>query len=224
MNNYAIRVSRSYSDVSGIISLWSHRSQTVIVYQHEKDEEVNRTHIHMLLMGVDCQEERLKRLAHKIDSNLSGNKDWSFKDTKLNLDNSPDVEGYITYMTKGKYAASFVKNYSPGKLEEARLKWVETKSPLPSPPPPAETNHVKSRVTHMDLFASMLADYYNVKKAKGSCPSESQVVELIVKVLHANRMKSHPKVVSEFMAMIAYDDFDMRESYYRAVQKYFRWD
>lgn len=216
MNNYAIRVSRSYADVSGIVSSWANRSQVVVVYQHPADEEVNRTHIHLLLMGVDCQEERLKRIAHSTDPNLSGNKDWSFKKTQ------EEVDGYIVYMTKGNYAPSFVKNFSPARLEELRLKWVELNVPLPETAP--QTKDAKSRVTHFDLFGEMIADYYIIKREANRIPNETEVVELIVKVLHKYRLKSHPKIVSEFMAMIAHDDFDTREKYYRAVRKYFSWD
>lgn len=220
MLSYAVRVSRPYNDISGIVSLWANRSQTVIVYEHPADEEVSRTHIHMLLVDVDVKDERLKRIAHTISPDLNGNKDWSFKLT------SGDYEKYITYMTKGTLCVSFVKNFSQDKLEELRLKWVEQTAPLPGGPPPSPNNgsNANSRATHFEMFGEMMADYYNIKRSKDNAiPTADEVIDLIVKVLRQHKIKSPPKVVSEFMAMIAYDDFDTREGYYRAVRNFYRW-
>lgn len=225
MFSYAVRVSRPYDDLSGIISLWADRSQTVIVYEHSADEEVNRTHVHMLLMDVEVKDERLKRIAHSIDSSLAGNKDWSFK-----LTETENLDKYIIYMTKGIYHPSFVKNFSQDRLEELRLMWVDHTDPQPGASSPATpvTQNATSRATHFEMFTVMLADYYNIKRELRetndlAIPSESQVIELIVKVLRQHKVKQPPKVVSEFMAMIAYDDFDTRDAYYRAVRNYFRW-
>lgn len=215
--DYAIRVSRPYADLSGIVSLWKDRAQAVIVYEHSADEEVNRTHIHMLLVDVDVKDERLKRIAHTIDSTLSGNKDWSFKLTTTNVDK------YITYMTKGRLSPMFVKNFSLDRLEELRLQWVEEKPPPPGTSPASPVSTKCNRPTHFEIFGEMLADYYNIKKTQESIPTEAQVIELIVLVLRQHKMKSHPKMVSEFMAMIAYDDHDTREAYYRSIRHFFRW-
>jgi len=115
MVSYAIRVSLPFSDCSGIIQRWFDRSTTAVCYEHEADDKVSRTHIHLALTGVDCKEEALKRMWKNAPG--SGNGFWSFSQIK--------EDKYWVYMTKGTLRPKLVKNISPAELEEHRKSWVE---------------------------------------------------------------------------------------------------
>ena len=124
MFSYAARVSKPYSDLSGIIDLWAQRCEQVAVFQHDADEEVTKTHVHLVLLKCDVKAEQLKR-----DSKLpaQGNKLWSFKDHYEDKDKNwvPVDLSFITYMSKGFLEPVFLKNISQDIVDGFRQKWVD---------------------------------------------------------------------------------------------------
>lgn len=106
---------------------WFNRSQSGACYEHEADDEVKQTHVHLVLFGCEVQDEQLKRM-FRLLCHLpgKGNGFWSFKNTytKDNIDHPID-EGSITYMAKGTLRPKYVKLFSHEKLESLRLAWVE---------------------------------------------------------------------------------------------------
>lgn len=125
MRNYAPRISLPYHDVSGVVAMWADACQRVAVYEHEADEEVNTTHVHMIL--IECvfeTAEALKRQFRKlINTTRKGNELWSWEHKKFP---NPDVS-FIGYMTKGEknLRSKFLKNISPAEVEEQRALWAE---------------------------------------------------------------------------------------------------
>lgn len=109
-----VRVTLPYEDCSGIVQQWVQRCDKAIVYEHEADEDVSRTHIHMALVDCEVGNEALKRMWTNAPG--SGNGFWSFSDAK-------DLPTYLVYMTKGKLRPVLVKNYSTAEVEEHRLSW-----------------------------------------------------------------------------------------------------
>jgi len=148
--NHAIRVSRPFIDISGAIEAWSDKSERLVVYQHDADEEVNRTHCHFALYGCTVKAEQLKRdFRKKYKTEDDGNGLWAFKslndvlsedDTCLTLtfDQQKQMLDYIKYMTKGKLDPVFVKNISPAILDKAKGLW-EQKAPVQKPAKSKET-------------------------------------------------------------------------------------
>lgn len=120
MYHHAIRITLPYADCSDIISKWANRSQKAIVYQHDADEEVSKTHVHIGLSGCEVGVEALKRMWPEAPG--KGNEFWSYKDWKPE---TGDRDKYITYMSKGKLSVSFLKNISEQLVETSRLAWVE---------------------------------------------------------------------------------------------------
>jgi len=116
MYHHAIRITLPYEDCSGIISLWADRCNAVVVYQHDADEEISKTHVHIGLLGCETKSEALKRMWK--DAPGKGNEFWSWKDW--------DGETkFLSYMTKGKLREKFVKNFSQAEVEKSRQDWVE---------------------------------------------------------------------------------------------------
>jgi len=126
--NHAIRITLPYADCSGIIRQWADRSTSCVVYQHDADEEISKTHVHLALYKCEVRAEALKRMWN--DAPGSGNGFWSFKDLKIEVENGfMKTNRYFSYMTKGIHAPVYVKNISADLLEEARLSWVEEVNP-----------------------------------------------------------------------------------------------
>lgn len=125
MFNYAIRITRPYMDCSGIISRWADRSNAIVVYQHDADEEISKTHIHLAIYGSEVKAEALKRMWEDVPG--KGNEFWSWKEWIVEQDNDDSLinSRYLTYMSKGTLRPVFVKNFSNAILENSRQGWVE---------------------------------------------------------------------------------------------------
>lgn len=117
MFNHAIRITLSYELCKDVISKWADRSDKVIVYQHDADEEVSKTHVHLGLYGCEVKTEALKRMWP--DAPGKGNEFWSWKEA------TEEPTKYLTYMSKGTLRPVFMKNFSPDLVETSRQAWVE---------------------------------------------------------------------------------------------------
>lgn len=112
----SVRITLPYSDCSGIVKRWFDRAHRAVCYEHEADDEIKQTHIHIALLELNCKAEALKRMWK--DAPGKGNEFWSLTPVR-------DESKYLTYMTKGKLRPVLVKNFSSEQLEEHRLSWVE---------------------------------------------------------------------------------------------------
>jgi len=127
MTTHVARITRSYQDLSELISNWATTATQILVYQHDPDEEVKKTHCHFLIQDCSIGQEGLKkRIKHLI--RLHGNEDWSFSEPYETTDK------YVTYMTKGTLQPSYNKGFSPEFLELRKSSWI---SPPGKQAPPA---------------------------------------------------------------------------------------
>lgn len=122
--NYAVRLTLSYADCSGIVSQWADRSSQVSVFEHPADDKVNRSHCHIGIWNVECKSEALKRM---IPNRGKGNEFWSWKEMK----DSPDQGTFLTYCSKGIHAPKFLKNISPDIVERFSKQY---RKPMPQGP------------------------------------------------------------------------------------------
>jgi len=127
--NFHIRISRSYDEVKDWVQ--NLKGDSLIVFQHDADAQVARTHIHMLLMksGIkpDAMKARFKTLYGDIEKT-----DWifatSYKDKQtgerfpITLESAPKC---ITYMSKGWIAPSHSHGYDPEFVLAQTQKWVD---------------------------------------------------------------------------------------------------
>jgi len=124
-HDHAIRVTLPYEDCKHVISQWADRCHDAIVYQHEADGEVSKTHVHIGLGGCEVGIEALKRMWK--DAPGKGNEFWSFKPwvrkNKEQWYTTPDT--YLVYMAKGALRPVYVKNISNDIVDKSRQSWVE---------------------------------------------------------------------------------------------------
>lgn len=129
MPNFHVRIHRAYVDCSGIFTIWSDRAISTVVFEHEADGKVNRTHCHALIYGIDVKEQAMKRMWKDKPADLSGNGDWSFTETYKEDDQDLQItwesrHKALTYLTKGSLEPKLLKNISKQEVDEARTKWV----------------------------------------------------------------------------------------------------
>lgn len=169
MNSIAFRVSRSFDELRTVFE--SLKASCVIVYEHEADDEVSRTHVHALVQKADVTVLALKRRIEKAVGKVNRS-DWSFKETDEN------VPKYITYMSKGTLTPSYRRGgYDDLEIERFKTNWV---------PPSVETK--PTAITYKDIVAEVIAE---VPISELDFVSESHVVvvtNLLLKKLNQHRI------------------------------------
>lgn len=93
MPDYAIRVTHPYERIASMVSAWAQRSETMVVYEHPADDDVKRTHCHMIVTGTNVDKKQLRNIGSRF-ADLKGNENCSFKEF------DGDEKAYV-YMTKG---------------------------------------------------------------------------------------------------------------------------
>ena len=58
----AVRITLPFSDVSGVVRDWALKADKLLCYEHI-GEKTSKPHVHLLLLGVTCNKERLKQIA-----------------------------------------------------------------------------------------------------------------------------------------------------------------
>jgi len=211
MNVHALRISRDSSEIQAVFDDWAKVSGKLLVYRHDADEEVNRTHCHFLIeeCTIGTAEGLRKRVKHM---GFNGNKDWAFTEAPI-TDEQRDK--YITYMTKGHLDPVYNKGYDPVYLEERKNAWVDYDAP--SVPKTKDTEVVDRKETalikqwleyqkycmdrplhdHMELvdFRGMSITYWKSKN-KGLMPTASTYKRFLVSI-YLHYCDTHRKPMSE---------------------------
>lgn len=122
----AVRITLPFSDISGVVRAWALKADKLLCYEHT-GEQTNKDHVHLLMIRVSCDPERLKQIARELRECGSGNEFWTFKKkTKAHGDVSEENSSrYITYMSKGVHDPKYNKGYDPEEIEELKKEWTE---------------------------------------------------------------------------------------------------
>jgi len=124
--NLFIRISHPWETVKLFIEKIKDRCTSVVVYQHDADEDVNRTHCHMVLKDIQvCRKQVLNIMKESLQ--LKGNADFATE--KCDESAKPFI-----YMSKGKLDPVFLKEYSAEQALDWKSQWVE-----PSEQPKTQT-------------------------------------------------------------------------------------
>ena len=94
---FAVRITRDFESLKPFFDklVVSHPDSVLIAFQHDADEDVSRTHVHMALIGVNPSTDTLKRwIKNECGITDMSRYDWSFKQLE-------SLDRYVTYMSKG---------------------------------------------------------------------------------------------------------------------------
>lgn len=112
MSNFAFRISVAYEETK-LDDLYE-LCERVIIYQHNADSSVKRTHIHGLIFGCTRKEDTVRNRFFK------GKYEYSMK--------SKVDDKFITYMSKGILEPVYVKGFDPELVRLRTTEWQDHKS------------------------------------------------------------------------------------------------
>lgn len=125
-DNLFIRISHPWETVKMFIDKIEGKCNSVAVYQHDADEDVSRTHCHMVLKGIQvCRKQVLNIMKSSLQ--MEGNADFAAKACD-------ESQQPFIYMSKGKLDPVFLKEYSAEQALDWKNLWVE-----PSDQPKTQT-------------------------------------------------------------------------------------
>lgn len=194
--NLHIRISRSYSELTAWIASESYGS--CVVYEHEADNEVSRTHCHIWVKNVKCSTDTLKNHVKKFIGKVAPS-DWYF--TTVNKSGDLWTDDVITYMSKGTLSPVFVSGWSSDEIDSFRQKWVSPPSPLVVQDGKLvikRTVKETAKKTKRELIQEMLETYLPEMDTR-------EIIELIRKVLiRNNEVLGMYKVTDFYDSLLCY--------------------
>lgn len=214
MPNYAPRITLPYDDVSGVISVWSGYCDQMAVYEHDADLEVNKTHVHMIMINCSFKtaEPLKRRFYEQIKTDRKGNDLWEWE--HKNYPN-PDI-GYIKYMSKGTLTAKFVKNISEQVLEEWRQKWTPD---IPKAPILRQTSLDEDAKKKLTKYAVVL-EVVKLILAKHPTATEVQKQAILIDADSDSVLKNIRKVlIQDNQVLGLYKVIDIYDAYVMYYQK-----
>lgn len=115
---FAVRITRDFDQLRPFFDRVKLHPQSVcIVFQHDSDEDVSRTHVHAMISANVGSTDTLKRWVKDAVGPVD-RYDWSFTRCR-------EEDKYITYMSKGKLDPCLVHGIEYEKVTALRGSWVE---------------------------------------------------------------------------------------------------
>lgn len=117
-DSWFVRIHRTYEELEPWVQNLTNKCEKLVVYEHEADEEVNRLHCHLMIVGYKTSDETMKVQVTKTLGHRPEKTDWAW---------DPDIrseEETITYMTKRDLQAKYVKGVSAEMIAECSAKYL----------------------------------------------------------------------------------------------------
>jgi len=114
--DYHIRLSKEFSILEPFWLNLQKECEAVVVYEHVKDEEVNRTHVHALVKRCQSKTTTLKARLVKLFGAWK-KEDWAFMEAKN--------DNLITYMSKGTLDPVFCSGFLTEYIQSLKSDWIE---------------------------------------------------------------------------------------------------
>lgn len=117
-DNWSVRITRTYEELKPWIQNLSDKCEKLIVYQHDADEDVSRTHCHLMIIGYTTSDETMKMQLTKILGQRPEKTDWAWDPSVRSEDDS------ISYMSKKDLQPMYNKGYEDSYVVERSTKYV----------------------------------------------------------------------------------------------------
>ena len=172
------RITKSYSDASGVIRAWSTRVSKMVVYEHV-GEKTQKAHIHILVLKSSVSSKQLRNIAANY-VNVKGNENCSFKTC------NDEYETALIYMTKGNLNPVYLQGYTLEDADGWKSRWKQYESHIATKRSPSEIlfdkvfDDVGKEGSISDLdFQYWLKDLdKDVIKSMGKTPGEMKFIWL----------------------------------------------
>lgn len=184
------------------------------VYEHEADEKVATTHCHLLIFGSERDAEGLKKLVSWTKSNIpKGNGGSSFKMYNKTYDilNAPNWYKALSYASKGRLQPKLAIGENADAIaNESLANWREHETANVVESADGVANVRKSaRVTQYQIArlaqAEYMSEFTESFMISEGCMQVKKLIRIIVKLLKANRMLAHKRIVAQIVSDIQAD-------------------
>lgn len=166
----AFRITIPYAEIgAGFLEGLAELSDTLVIYEHEADEEVSRTHCHGLMLGCKRGQDTIR---NKYFKNIYAKQDYSLVAKTLNkvIDKK-----FITYMSKGKLNPKYCKGVSDIEIAELTALWRDMTTKVVD----AET---KKKPTNIYEICELIRkDYLDNNRKLLEDYSNSEIIQAIIK-------------------------------------------
>lgn len=116
--DWAIRITRSYDELDGWVQRLAEKCLRLIAYEHDADEDVSRTHVHLVVIGYSTSDETMKAQIRKhFQVSQFPKTDWVFDELR-------DERKAIIYASKKDLQASFSKGYEAEFVAECSAEYL----------------------------------------------------------------------------------------------------
>lgn len=123
MSSLAIRITKCYSDLCGVVQRIAEVSDKLVVYEHDDGA---RLHCHALVIGLRKSVDTVRRWLRSEFVNPARS-DISLKESYSDASGQevPINDDFIVYMSKGRYSPKYVKGYTDTDISGFCGRWVD---------------------------------------------------------------------------------------------------
>jgi len=123
MPNFAVRITRSAVDLSGVFVKFGEKCDVLVAYEHPDEGNV---HCHIYVENCKVERDMLKNYVRKCIGAVIA-EDWSFK-TKYDKKTKDVDRNFISYMSKGKYDPVYMSNMDADEIAGYKAKGYDKKA------------------------------------------------------------------------------------------------
>lgn len=200
------RISVSYEKLQDLFTSWAVGDAKLIVYEHEADDSVKRTHCHFLMLNSPKESEALRERKIWKDFQFKGNKDYSFKTY------SPIYElKSLTYFSKGHLQPKFMFGLPEDTPANAIREWVAKQTPGVRTEEVFIETKKKCKTTDMEII-NLCVDKWKPTQSRSELYDAVRMVLMNYKSYHYRRMIEFCQAV-----LVFYNDEDSRQKVLRAL-------
>jgi hypothetical protein len=185
MKNFAFRVTSSYDVTVEHLTPLYELCEKVAIYQHDADDEIERTHIHGLLIGCSKGEDTIRNRFFKgkyqsADYELKTK--YVVKEGIMQVKRTYDVdEKYIIYMSKGVLDPMFLKVFTKEETDAYKAQWKNHREKKEDP----SERKKKKPINMFEACRQIVEDElkYKIDETQVRLPwrySQQEVVEAII--------------------------------------------
>lgn len=206
--DWVIRVSRSYTELGPWIQHLSEKCLRVIAYEHEADEEVSRTHVHLVVIGYSTSDETMKsQIRTHFKTKSFPRSDWVF-DNELR-----DERKAITYASKKDLQAKFNKGYEASFIAECSAEYLSldeysnhnrSKVQYKIIPEKAEVAR-KRQIDHVMAIVKGLQEYHQVGCIYTALSTEKITPRQVHEAIYRELIEKHNEIVGRYKWRDYYD-------------------
>lgn len=197
-------------------------AENYMICQHEADEEINRTHCHIMLEGVSVSDETIRKRIMRAGAGGRGQYAILKKVKRGGAEYDRDKLG--VYMLKGDKEKYMAGTYPVSKIEEWVSAWVAPRSKQDE----VEVKEEKGRDhwTLMNIIMdkskefwkeSNVIDVYGCLVIEVRCTNKRAVWDCMMRVLNENKVRLSFNELERFFLTIIRRDTDVSSKLYEKI-------